>query len=532
MHSFSVKNVKSDISPLHCDYSPYCRVHSCMERRLNNSSSNLRAVRLLSEAEIMDRITFLSKRVKDLEGVIGQKNKEIAKLESVNRYLLLGQQTRDEIIASTLEENRKIKDSLQWFQAHGKQYGDTMLERSFTKHPRADSRKRLQKSGTMREKVMFHDEKAKSKLFNDLLEDESSFTERFTGLESQLQRDFVRFIRSEHGEYGNVVELSLRLKRLLTATHKVSLSLALGDVVDRLILETCNNLGCDRASVFLVDEANNELWTRGAKGTDQIIRIALTKGFVGYVATTGKGVNIENAYNDHRFDCSVDNRTNYKTRTVLAAPIRDSAGKIIGVCQAINKENGVFNTDDEAFFEMLISSAGVIIKHSLETESSQLSQHRMQLLVNVVLQLIPATSLQELEVLACKGAAVLLASSQAVIYRVLGAGLVRYNDSGETEEKPMAGLIGDCVSTGRMLAVPDAYADPRFNMLTDMDTSMPVIVIPVKNSLGTVVAALQIVNSRGVLGRLMSQKVKMDALDLQILENYGKALGIVMERLF
>ena len=53
-----------------------------------------------------------------------------------------------------------------------------------------------------------------------------------------------------------------------------------------------------------------------------------------------------------------------------------------------------------------------------------------------------------------------------------------------------------------------------------------------KNSLGTVVAALQIVNSRGVLGRLMSQKVKMDALDLQILENYGKALGIVMERLF
>jgi putative methionine-R-sulfoxide reductase with GAF domain len=481
----------------------------------------------------MDRITFLSKRVKDLEGVIGQKNKEIAKLESINRYLLLGQQTRDEIIASALAENHKIKDSLQWFQAHGKQPGEPTLERSLTKHPRADSRKRLLKSGTMREKpIMFHDEKAKSKLFNDLMEDEDNFIERFAGLESQLQRDLMRYIRHEHGDYKNLVEISLRLKRLLTATHKVSLSLALGDVVDRLILETCTNLGCDRASVFLIDETNNELWSRGAKGTDQIIRIALTKGFVGYVATTGKGVNIENAYNDKRFDCSFDTKTNYKTRTVLAAPIRDPTGKIIGVCQAINKEDGVFNTDDEAFFEMLISSAGVIIKHSLETESSQLSQHRMQLLVNVIVQLLPATSLRELELIACKGATVLLSSSQAVMYRVQGANLVHYNDSGDIEEKPMSGLIGDCVSTGLMIAVPDAYADPRFNMQTDMDTSMPIIVIPVKDSLGSVVAAVQIVNSRGVLGRLMSQKVKMDALDLQILENYGRALGAVMERLF
>ena len=503
-----------------------------MDRRLNNSATNIRAARLLSEAEIMDRITFLSKRVKDLEGVIGQKNKEIAKLESVNRYLLLGQQTRDEIIASALEENRKIKSSLQWYQAHEKRPMETSLERSYTRSLRPDNRKKLLKSGTMREKVTMHDDKARAKLFNDLLDDEEGFAERFAILEVQMQKELAKFVRNEHSEYKNVVEMSLRLKRLLTASHKISLSLALGDVVDRLILETCSNMNCDRASVFLVDETNNELWSRGAKGTDHVIRIGMNKGFVGYVASTGKGVNIENAYTDQRFDSTVDSKTNYRTRTVLAAPIRDPMGKIIGVCQAINKEVGVFTTDDEAFFEMLVSSAGVIIRHALETESSQLSQHRMQLLVDVILQLLPATTLLELEQLACKGAGVLLSSSQVVMYRVTGHRLVHYIDEDRLQERPIAGLVGDCVATGQMIIVPDAYADPRFNLQTDIDTSMPVVVIPVKSSHGHVIAAVQVVNSRGISGRLMSQKVKMDSLDTQILENYGKALGIAMERFF
>ena len=57
----------------------------------------------------------------------------------------------------------------------------------------------------------------------------------------------------------------------------------------------------------------------------------MDKGIVGYVAMTGNTLNIEDAYKDSRFNKSVDIQTSYRTKTILAIPIKDPAGNIIGV---------------------------------------------------------------------------------------------------------------------------------------------------------------------------------------------------------
>jgi GAF domain-containing protein len=44
------------------------------------------------------------------------------------------------------------------------------------------------------------------------------------------------------------------------------------------------------------------------------------------------------AYSDDRFDASLDRRTGFRTRSVLAVPIRDQFGRIVGVLQAINRK--------------------------------------------------------------------------------------------------------------------------------------------------------------------------------------------------
>ncbi len=62
------------------------------------------------------------------------------------------------------------------------------------------------------------------------------------------------------------------------------------------------------------------------------------KGIAGYVAKTGKKVNLTNAYEDSRFDPSWDHKTNYKTKTVLCVPVKDNAGAVIAVIQALNKK--------------------------------------------------------------------------------------------------------------------------------------------------------------------------------------------------
>lgn len=82
--------------------------------------------------------------------------------------------------------------------------------------------------------------------------------------------------------------------------------------------------------MFIVDEVNQELWSRVAKGSTSTIRIPIDKGVVGYVATTGKTARIDEAYLDARFNKEVDKKTNYRTKTILCVPIKDFTGTIIG----------------------------------------------------------------------------------------------------------------------------------------------------------------------------------------------------------
>lgn len=52
-------------------------------------------------------------------------------------------------------------------------------------------------------------------------------------------------------------------------------------------------------------------------------------------------VNIPNAYDDHRFDQSVDDGSTFKHKTILCMAIKNSLGQIIGVIQLINKFDGL-----------------------------------------------------------------------------------------------------------------------------------------------------------------------------------------------
>ena len=67
-----------------------------------------------------------------------------------------------------------------------------------------------------------------------------------------------------------------------------------------------------------------------AKGESRTIRIPMNKGIAGAVATTGKSIRIDEAYLDPRFNKEVDIKTNYRTKTILAVPIKDFTGKVMG----------------------------------------------------------------------------------------------------------------------------------------------------------------------------------------------------------
>src|SRR5260221_14184248 len=77
----------------------------------------------------------------------------------------------------------------------------------------------------------------------------------------------------------------------------------------------------ERSTVYFVDQARKELWSRVAARTAIEIRLPLGTGIAGQVALTGETINIPDAYADPRFNPDDDKRTGFRTRNLLTLPV-------------------------------------------------------------------------------------------------------------------------------------------------------------------------------------------------------------------
>lgn len=131
----------------------------------------------------------------------------------------------------------------------------------------------------------------------------------------------------------------------------------------------------DRCTVWLIDERKNILWTRVAHGVDRI-EIPRDNGIAGVVATTGEPLIINDPYSDPRFDKDIDKQTSYKTYGIIALPITDSMGKMIGVVQVLNSRTPIkkFTRKDQEHLVLAASYAGNQLEAVLLQEEMDDSQ--------------------------------------------------------------------------------------------------------------------------------------------------------------
>lgn len=131
------------------------------------------------------------------------------------------------------------------------------------------------------------------------------------------------------------------------------------------VMEEGHNLvDAERAVLWMVD--GDELWMRHGTGEKKSIHVAKTIGIAGACVRTGKLINIPDAYKDDLFDQELDRSTGYRTTSVLACPVLDEDGMVIGVIQMINKKiNGkdaAFSESDEKMVLMLASHVAGFIR--------------------------------------------------------------------------------------------------------------------------------------------------------------------------
>jgi sigma-B regulation protein RsbU (phosphoserine phosphatase) len=150
-------------------------------------------------------------------------------------------------------------------------------------------------------------------------------------------------------------------------------------------------VGGDRSSVWLIDEANKELWTRVADGIKEI-RIPLTAGLVGACIANDEVIIANDLRNDPRFHRNVDKTSGYQTECVLCIPLR-TGKKTIGALQVLNKPGGFSPVDAELLGLMAVYAASAIQTERLRTEAEEgrLLRRELDIARDVQLKLLPRT---------------------------------------------------------------------------------------------------------------------------------------------
>ena len=170
-------------------------------------------------------------------------------------------------------------------------------------------------------------------------------------------------------------ELENRLRLLVNFGGVVSKETNLNRLLELIAEQVKTILNCDRCSVFILDRQTNELWSKVALGMQHTeIRVPFGKGIAGHVASAGQTINIQDAYQDERFTHEIDRLTGYRTRNILAVPLKNVGGHIIGVFEAMNKAGHPFDVDDEGILQLISSLAASGIENAQLYESLSKSQ--------------------------------------------------------------------------------------------------------------------------------------------------------------
>ena len=125
-------------------------------------------------------------------------------------------------------------------------------------------------------------------------------------------------------------------------------------------------------TIYVVDRPRNEIYSLFVSGVDKLneIRVPISnKSIAGFVANTGKVINIADAYDDRElkaihnelsFDISWDKKSGVRTKEILCAPVYHS-GRLMGVIQLLNKKagSGKFTEEELGFVHEISEVLGV-----------------------------------------------------------------------------------------------------------------------------------------------------------------------------
>ena len=294
---------------------------------------------------------------------------------------------------------------------------------------------------------------------------------------------------------------------LLSVSRKVAAIEGLDEILKTLIEMTTYELGAERGSLFLNDAETGELYSRVAQGNfSREIRILNTTGVAGAIFSSGKGEIIHDAYQDGRFNRSIDEQTGFVTKSILCAPVKTEKNEVIGVVQVLNKNDGEFNQEDLKLLEAMTTQASVALQSTQFVERMRKTREKEMEFLDVVSDVTSELELGSLLKKVMAEATRMLNADRSTLFmndektNELFSRVAMGDGIGEIRLPNKVGIAGAVFASGTTINIPYAYADLRFNPAFDKQTgyfTRSILCVPVINKDGKCIGVTQVLNRRG-----------------------------------
>jgi signal transduction histidine kinase len=333
----------------------------------------------------------------------------------------------------------------------------------------------------------------------------SGLTEKLSELEGAVSRQAERFTAVL--EIGTAISSARDVDQLLRL------------VMDRLTAL----LGAEASTLFMVDPDKKELWSRILRGSSlREIRLPVSTGIAGHVVTSGQTLLLGDAYADIRFNPDIDRISGFRTRSIIAAPLRHVSGRILGVVEVLHRKVNAFNQDDRSLVEAVASQIAAVLDNVLLLDELR-GQNEKLLRAGEEL----AQAVQDLDLLYDIEKAVsssddqtnlldrILAKATSVIGATAGSILLVAEDHddlffrsarGEKSEalvsmalKAGQGIAGHVAETGEAVRVASAEDSPHYDkaIAKKLGVSIEaVLCVPIEGG-DRILGALELFNKRG-----------------------------------
>ena len=165
-----------------------------------------------------------------------------------------------------------------------------------------------------------------------------------------------------------------QLLRLVELSVILNSTLDLDELLQTITATATELLDCEASSILLYDEKNPRLYFAAATGSNPEklaeIPVPMEGSIAGTIFRTNQPLILNDVEQDPRHYSQVSDQIKFQTKTLLGVPmpIKD---RTVGVLEALNKRDGVFNDRDVAVLSVTAAHAAIALNNARLLKTTQ-----------------------------------------------------------------------------------------------------------------------------------------------------------------